>query len=403
LKAIIVDMDGDYLIVANSRGDFKRIYNSYPGCQVGDEITVRENKTGIFGQMLSPFAARRVMAIAACFLFMIFAGYSIQSFLNPITYVTIDINPSVEFSLNKFDLVRDARPLNEDGKIILGDGREFINMKIDKALNLLLSRAVEAEFLNEEANTVMLTVSSVKDDISSGKKEELREIAQNQLQSLIEKEEGSSLAGEEAPEIFSAGSFAAHTPSKVDVKIIVEDTTFEKHREAEKMAISQGKLVLYEKLKQKKPDVALEQIKEASVGQIIKELEKLELKEKPAAKEEKKANIKNKKHADEKAKEIKEGKKKPDEDKQQVKNKKEEIKGVQKAQKEQIKNAREPKKDTLKEKGKEPGKNADKITKGEKDKANLQNHKSGDNKQNNKKDKVQHNSNNKINKNGSKK
>ena len=59
MKAIVVDIDGDYLIVANSRGDFIRIYNDYPGCQVGDEITVRETKAGFFGSMLSSFAKRR--------------------------------------------------------------------------------------------------------------------------------------------------------------------------------------------------------------------------------------------------------------------------------------------------------------------------------------------------------
>ena len=282
MKAIVVDIDGDYLIVANSRGDFIRIYNDYPGCQVGDEITVRETKAGFFGSMLSSFAKKKALVVAACFMLMLITSYGVYGYLNPVTYVTIDINPSVEFSLNRYDLVRDVCALNEDGKIIIGDGREYKNMKFDKALNLLLSRAVEAEFLNEDANTVMLTVSSVKDSTSSNKKQQLQEIAEKQLHKVIEREEeSSSLRTEQATKGLATEETSAQGTNKRSIKIIVENTTYEKHQEAKRMAISQGKLVLYEKLKRVKPDVALEHIKETPVGQILKELEKIGPKDKP--------------------------------------------------------------------------------------------------------------------------
>ena len=75
MKAIIVDFDGDYLIVANRRGDFKRIYNNYTGCQVGDEITIKDSGADSVRSMLSSISTRKALAIAVCFLLMIVTGY----------------------------------------------------------------------------------------------------------------------------------------------------------------------------------------------------------------------------------------------------------------------------------------------------------------------------------------
>jgi len=338
LKAIVVDIDGDYLIVANSRGDFIRIYNDYPGCQVGDEITVRETKAGFFGSMLSSFAKKKALVVAACFMLMLITSYSVYGYLNPVTYVTIDINPSVEFSLNRYDLVRDVCALNEDGKIIIGDGREYKNMKFDKALNLLLSRAVEAEFLNEDANTVMLTVSSVKDSTSSNKKQQLQEIAEKQLHKVIEREEeSSSLRTEQATKGLATEETSAQGTNKRSIKIIVENTTYEKHQEAKRMAISQGKLVLYEKLKRVKPDVALEHIKETPVGQILKELEKIGPKDKPGPESRPSTNRDDKRQGNDKKEVMNHGQLHSEKIREQKDHRSEQMEKIQKEQKNKIK------------------------------------------------------------------
>jgi len=340
LKAIIVDFDGDYLIVANSRGDFKRIYNNYPGCQIGDEITVKENRAVLLRSMLS---SKKVLTLAACLLCMLITSYGIYGYMNPVTYVTVDINPSVEFSLNRYDVVRGARGLNEEGKIIIGDGREYKNMKFDKALNLVLSKAVERDFLNKDANTVMLTVSNVKDSISSDKKKQLEEIAKTQLSNIIEKEEKVTPTEQQKPDtlVESSNTNGAKNnvkdTNKSKFKVIVEDTTYKKHQEAKKKEVSQGKLLLYEKLKQVKPDAALSHVKEASVSQILREIEKVkqELKDKSEARPNGNSSDKRKPTDEDK--------------KQQLKN----IKQLENSMNKQLKDIQKENKDELKEKIKE--------------------------------------------------
>jgi len=342
LKAIIVDFDGDYLIVANSRGDFKRIYNNYSGCQIGDEIAIKESRAASFWSMLS---SKRVLALAACFLFMFITSYGIYGYVNPVTFVTVDINPSVELSLNRYDVVIDARGLNEEGNNIIGDGREYRNMKFDKALNLLLSRAVKAEYLNKDANTVMLTVSNIIDSIPSNKKKQLQEIAKTQLDDIIEREaKNTSSSKQQDPKALTTESVVVQDTNKKDINIIVEDTTYEKHQEAKKMDISQGKLALYEKLKKIKPDLALNYVKEASIGQLIKEIEtvKLELKDKSRAR----PNV----NSDNKKQQTNDKKQWINEDKQQQRD---DIKQLKKHAKEQLKNIKEDHKNQLKEKMKD--------------------------------------------------
>ena len=73
--------------------------------------------------------------------------------------------------------------MNNEGNVIVGNGKEYRNMKLDKAVNMLLSRAMESNYLNMNTNTVMLTVSNVKDTISPNIEKHLKEIAENQIES----------------------------------------------------------------------------------------------------------------------------------------------------------------------------------------------------------------------------
>jgi len=351
LKAIIVDFDGDYLIVANRRGDFKRIYNNYTGCQVGDEITIKDSGADSVRSMLSSISTRKALAIAVCFLLMIVTGYSVYGYINPVTFVTVDINPSVELSLNRYNLVMDVRGLNNEGNVIVGNGKEYRNMKLDKAVNMLLSRAMESNYLNMNTNTVMLTVSNVKDTISPNMKKQLKEMAKIGLKAINETTHitPSKKSGFESLGIESSDSTETKNGDPV---IIVENTTFEKHQEAKKKNISQGKLVLYDKLKKVKPDAELNHVKEASVAQIIKEIEKINLEhtEKPVSK--------GKGQSDDKKQQFKDIKTLEKEIKGQLKDKRKDNKNLSK---DEIKKTQDQMKNIIKDMTKE----ADKILKNE--------------------------------------
>ena len=90
------------------------------------------------------------------------------------TRVTLDVNPSIEISLNKNDRVLDVKPLNDDGRVILGE-MDLKNADLDVAVNALLGSMFKNGYLNDMANSILVSVDGqstekagqVQNDVSS--------------------------------------------------------------------------------------------------------------------------------------------------------------------------------------------------------------------------------------------
>lgn len=63
----------------------------------------------------------RIAAIAACAALVACLIGGVADFLRPVAYVGIDVNPSVELTLNRFNIVVGTCALNDDGQRALGE------------------------------------------------------------------------------------------------------------------------------------------------------------------------------------------------------------------------------------------------------------------------------------------
>lgn len=63
----------------------------------------------------------RIAAIAACLALVACLIGGVADFLRPVAYVGIDVNPSVELTLNRFDIVVGTHALNDDGQQALDE------------------------------------------------------------------------------------------------------------------------------------------------------------------------------------------------------------------------------------------------------------------------------------------
>ena len=63
----------------------------------------------------------RIAAIAACLALAACLIGGVADFLRPMAYVGIDVNPSVELTLNRFDIVVGTHALNDDGQQALNE------------------------------------------------------------------------------------------------------------------------------------------------------------------------------------------------------------------------------------------------------------------------------------------
>lgn len=77
-----------------------------------------------------------------------------------VTYVALDINPSVELMLDENNVVLSARGLNEDAKVLLYNEEGIVGSKIDVAVNKITALAMEMKYLREDNNTINVNVTS---------------------------------------------------------------------------------------------------------------------------------------------------------------------------------------------------------------------------------------------------
>lgn len=110
------------------------------------------------------FSYQRFAAVVVCLLLVLVGqkGYSV--YFTPVSTISIDVNPSIEFSVNRFDKVIDVESYNEDGEMLVSSMNvRFLDYK--KALNLLLHNENMASYLTPD-QTVIITVFGASDQKS---------------------------------------------------------------------------------------------------------------------------------------------------------------------------------------------------------------------------------------------
>lgn len=162
-KAIVMDITDDEMILLTQDGRFvsRKVVSPVP--MIGTEITIQCVKKKRF------FMPYTVLVAAAILLLTFFA--SRLWFQSPVTttlgaavsFVTIDINPSVELGIDINGNVILAKGLNADGEKIL-QGKEIIGQKSEVAVEIVVDSAIEYGYLApEKGNNIIINVSGKED------------------------------------------------------------------------------------------------------------------------------------------------------------------------------------------------------------------------------------------------
>ena len=160
MKAIIVEVKGKYAAVLTDDGIVSKIKNR--NYEIGQEIVIKNNSNRLIR-----------MSVAAAAAIMIFATPA-WAYLAPYSYVSIDVNPSFEFLINRFDRVLTVKGFNDDGrelsKDINIDGLK--NKEIQSAVKSVLNELKSKGYIIEgEGDSVIIATSSK----SEAKKDTLSE------------------------------------------------------------------------------------------------------------------------------------------------------------------------------------------------------------------------------------
>lgn len=176
MKAIIMETDRKQAVAMSEDGMVRYIRNR--GYEIGQSIEIGEMNI-----MKMKSRTRNLVAGIAAAVLITAGGGTAYAYNNPVAEVSVDVNPSIVYTVNTFGDVIDAIASDEDGKPVLEivdwDGED-----VEKVLNNTIKALKRQGYLNEDnwyEDGIVIGVSAK----SADKEEQLIEGIQNRLEQII--------------------------------------------------------------------------------------------------------------------------------------------------------------------------------------------------------------------------
>lgn len=157
MKAVIVECSNGAAVALCDDGTFRKLKNK--GYSIGQELFIQQKQTpNRMVQKLSICASLALVLLS-------FAGIGSHSYVEPYSYVSLDINPSIEYALNRYDKVISVSGINTEGQQIVSSIESDIkNQNITTALGVTIGQLEKDHYINqEEYNHVIVSVYSSND------------------------------------------------------------------------------------------------------------------------------------------------------------------------------------------------------------------------------------------------
>jgi len=222
MKSVVVEIKAGYAAVLSEDGCISKIKNK--NYIIGQVIEMKSSKFKNINKLVMCSALTAMIAIAG--------GITLWAYKTPYSYVSLDVNPSIEYSLNRFDKVISITAVNDDGQEILN------KLELDKLENENIEDVI-AETVNQISKDGYFD-NSIDNDIDGGiiiatsgeyldKSDKLAEKLQKSLENEIEE------IGE-------------------DIKLETISVGLERVQKAKELGVTPGKLNLVEKLQNSSAD-----------------------------------------------------------------------------------------------------------------------------------------------------
>ena len=144
IKGIIADVNENKAVLLTEDGEFLTIKNqSYT---IGQKLTYKK-----------PAANKYMALVASIMIVFLLALSGTRMYYTPVSYVDVDINPSLRFEVNRFGIVTKVVPLNADAKLLLSSS-DPVSGKVQKCIDKLIEESVEAGYLSEDNKEIEIYV-----------------------------------------------------------------------------------------------------------------------------------------------------------------------------------------------------------------------------------------------------
>lgn len=157
-RGVLMDIEGREAVVLTPRGEFKRIPALGSDWDIGQEVWFEAAEPAAWQRAFSGRIAW-LPAAAVLLLFLLIPAFFVVNRPVPVlaAYVTVDINPSIELSVDTRGRVIAATALNDDGGLVLA-GLNLAGRPLDEAVEAIADKAAERGYLGAgKANTIIIT------------------------------------------------------------------------------------------------------------------------------------------------------------------------------------------------------------------------------------------------------
>ena len=234
-KGLVLKKQNRSCIVITPEGEFCKIPLPKHPVQVGEEI--------FFINPARFYAFKKSFLVAASILLLLLAVPAYKGLTPPAAaYVSLDINPSVEFAVDNELKITAARGLNTAGEELL-DRVKTVHLDIYKGIELVVTEALKNHYLDQSKENIVLSAITASP-------EEKPVVSEHNVYEAINKP------------LQSTG---------IQTEVLVETVDKDTGLKAKEAGVSSGKYLLYVQAQKRGVPISITELKQGNIGQLQKD------------------------------------------------------------------------------------------------------------------------------------
>lgn len=157
MKSVVVEVKNDHVVALSENGVFKTVKNQ--NYAVGEVLIMKENNS-------RKKSKKFIVSMASAVAIIVLGSVGAYAYYTPVSYVSLDVNPSVEYSVNRFDRVLKAKGVNEDGKQLIED-LNLNGKSINEAISQTVDTLIDDGYITDDGTGEIVIATSNDDPAKS--------------------------------------------------------------------------------------------------------------------------------------------------------------------------------------------------------------------------------------------
>ena len=176
MKGIVVEIQKNMAALLSDDGAVRKVSNL--NYSIGQEVEVSMKKTMNWKKWTA------IGSAAACL--MLVFGIGAYAYTTPYSKVSLDVNPSIEYTLNRFGRVIDVEGKNEDGEAIISEAQvqSLKHQSIQDAIANTIDVIKEDGYFEGEGAGIVIATSSDDENLAKELADDLKDVTENELDDL---------------------------------------------------------------------------------------------------------------------------------------------------------------------------------------------------------------------------